>query len=490
MNDNFLKTNEARVNRIIAVILWIIFLGATFFVFQKLVLGEVFGSLLVELLISTFFILRKKRPRLTTALLLMAILTCTVPYLHSSYSGMIIIIVLCVVSLYLNRVLLYTFGFSYNIAYSVIYYADHHTFDISFFISLGFILLTVTALYFVVKRSTDLFRLSIQKEIEAKELFRSLNHMVQVISESTFSLGCEISNCNQDIGALKSSSNTIASSVQEVTEGVIDQSESITQIREMIHQADERITEINLLVKSLSDTSNITSQAVYDGSEKIDQMGKQMNIINLAVTESLGTVEELNRSMDDVNNFLAAIKQISDQTNLLALNANIEASRAGEAGAGFAIVANEIKKLADQCLDTVKQIDKIIHNIQGKTQLVFDKANNGSAAARKGDAITGQVLESFENMKESFKRIDGYIEQELTMTDSVSTIFTQIRHQAGMISDISQKHSAAMEEMLATTEEQDSNIEVIYESVSNMNCSGKKLEELIEKGKESNHRQA
>lgn len=484
MNDNFMKTNEAKVNKIIASILWIIFIGSTYFVLKKQVLGEVYGSLFVELVFSTFFIFKKKHQHLTISILLMGVLTCTIPYLSTSSAGMIIMIVLCVVSLYLNKVLLYLFGFSYNFAYIVIYYANNHKYDSTFFSTLGFIILTIAALYFVVKRSTDLIQLSIRKEAEAKELLGSLNHMVSVINDSTSSLSVDITNCNQDIGTLKDISNTMAINVQEVTEGVTNQSESLTNISDMMNKVDEKMFEINHLSKSLADTSVNTSQVVYHGSEKINQMGKQMNIINSAVTDALTTVEELNKSMDEVNSFLSAITQISDQTNLLALNANIEAARAGEAGVGFAVVANEIKKLADQCLNTVKQIDKIIHDIQSKTQLVFEKANNGSIAAKDGEDITRQVLESFDNIKSSFKSIDGYIINELNMTDIVSTIFTQIRVQTENISDISQKHSAATQEMLATTQEQDANIEVIYKTIGNINNSSKDLQELIEKGKE------
>lgn len=480
MNDNFMKTNTVKVNKIIATILWVIFIGSTFFVFKKQVRPEAYASLFIELAISTFFIFKDKFQKTTTAILLMAILTCSVPYIETSSAGMIIMIVLCVISLYLNKALLYIFGFLYNFAYIVIYFSRNHNFDLPFYISLGFILLTVVTLYFVVKRSTDLIQLSLQKEAEAKELLNSLDHMVHVIHENTSSLSDDITNCNNDIGTLKNISNTMAINVSDVTEGVVHQSESITQISAMMNQADEKMSEINKLAIKLADTSENTSQVVIQGSSRINQMGHQMNIINSAVSESLATVEELNKSMDDVNNFLSVINQISNQTNLLALNANIEAARAGEAGAGFAIVAIEIKKLAEQSSNMVDQIDKIIHEIKEKTQLVYEKANNGSNAVIEGESITKQVLESFDNIRFTFKNIDEYIVHELNMTDNVSGIFTQIREQAETISSISQKHSATTQEMLATTQEQNANIEIIYESIRNINKSSLRLQDLIE----------
>ncbi|PWW33555.1 methyl-accepting chemotaxis protein (MCP) signaling protein [Paenibacillus pabuli] len=180
-----------------------------------------------------------------------------------------------------------------------------------------------------------------------------------------------------------------------------------------------------------------------------------------------------------MNTFLTAINQISDQTNLLALNANIEASRAGEAGAGFAVVANEVKKLAQECSNTVKQIDEIIHNIKRKTQLVVEKATNGSEAVQEGKAISIQVLESFDNIKSTFEHIDQYIAKELDMTDQMSLIFNRVRQQVDHISNISQKHAAATEDVLATTQEQKSNMDVIYEFMGKINHSSIRLQDLI-----------
>lgn len=389
--------------------------------------------------------------------------------------------VLCIVSLYLNKAMLYSFGGVYSGSYIIIYYSHNHKFDTDFFTTLGFIALTGLTLFFVCKRSADLINVSIEKESHAKELLKSLENMVSIVEDNTVSLSKDIYGCNERIGILKENSNTLSVAANEITNGVMDQSEGINNISEMMNKADDNMLEINNLSKCLADISANTNQIVFESSEGISNMDKQMEIINVAVGESLATVQDLNNSMDEVNTFLSSITEISEQTNLLALNASIEAARAGESGRGFAVVADEIKKLAEQSANSVKQIDNIISDIKDKMDSVIKKGNDENIAVKEGETITSMVHEGFEKIKLSFKNIDENISKELKMTESVSSIFTGIRKQAEIIASISEEHSASIEEMLATTEEQNVSIEDIYELTKNINNSSVKLQELIEK---------
>ncbi len=480
MQDAFVKSNMVKVNRIINVLMGTVLIISVFLLFAKQVRPEVVGSLFLELFIATVLVVRKKKPMLATAILLLSILTFTTPYIGSGISGMLIMVVLCVLSLYLNKILLYSMGNLYVISYVIIYYSNVHKFDGNLFATLAFVGITEIVLYFVCSRSAGLIQLSNKNEAEAKKLLEEMDNIVNVIQENSVSLSNDIINCDKDISTLKDISNTMAVSIKNVTEGVANQSHSITYISDMMNRADEQMTEINDLSGDMSKTSQDTSRIVKQNSDRINQMGMQMKIIHTAVQESLETVEALNQSMMEVNNFLSAINQIAAQTNLLALNASIEASRAGEAGAGFSVVASEIKKLAEQSTNTVKHIDSIINDIQAKTELVFKKAGQGTSAVKEGELITNEVLNSFENIKTAFTNIDMYIEKEFEMTETVSSIFKEIREQSETISGISVKHIENTEEMFAITEEQNSSIDVIYDSIRNISNSGIKLRNLTE----------
>lgn len=481
MKINFVKKNADKVNKIIAGILWLVLAVSTVLLFFNVIRLEVYGSFFLELSIASILIRIKKFHTATIAVLFLAILTYTIPYIGTSYSGMVIMSVLCIISLYLNKAILYSFGSLYSISYIIIYYSKHHVIDRTFMTTLALVALTVIALYFVCKRSVDYIQISIQKEEETKELLDSLNNIVQVIHENTTLLNSGISSCNKDISALRNQSNIISGNVNDVTDGISKQSESLFQINDMMDNADRNMKEINMLSKRLEEISKNTNQIVEQGSDSINQMGKQMDIISITVSETVDTIEKLNVSMDDVNNFLTEIKQISSQTNLLALNASIEAARAGEAGAGFTVVSNEIKKLAEQSSNTVVRIDNILNNIKENTMHVSEKALNGNLAVQEGNSMVQQVLLSFENIEEAFKQIDMNIEHELEMTDMENEIFLHIQDQLQNISSISYKHVQAMEDMNKTIHEQNENVEIIYQSIGNIDSSSKKLQNLIEK---------
>lgn len=484
MNDNIHKYSQ-KVNKIIAAVA---FLGAIVLLLLRAT-GESESFSIFKILycasvaIALVFIYKEVFTKAASYILMLSLffLTCNNVFDSSGVNiydaSMTIVVAVSASALYLNKVVLLINGAIYNVIFIAAQLLQGDI-EIALVLKIEFIILM---LFFICKWGNELIKAAEQKEIQATELLHSLDNALKVVGENTISLNNDIADCNKNVGKLKDISNTMTTTVQEVTAGVVSQAESISRISEMMINADNKVSEINSFSKKLADTSLNTSQIVRDGTDRINQMEKQIELINAAATESLTTVRKLDTSMDDINHFLAGINQIADQINLLALNAAIEAARAGESGKGFAVVAEEVRKLAEQSSNTVKEIDKIIGDIKDKTRLVLEKVEKGSIAAKEGETITEQVNEGFEKIKLSFRSIDEYISNEFRMIENVSSIFAQIRIQAESIASISEEHSAATEEMLAITNEQNASIENIYELMQNINSSSTRLQEIIPK---------
>lgn len=187
-------------------------------------------------------------------------------------------------------------------------------------------------LFFMAKSGSS-FILSISdKERKTQAALYELQNNISLIKTSTDSLNKDISSSSASLESIKEASNTMTATVQHVTNGVVEQSKSISDITDLMNKADNYISASREAAKSMNNISSKASQIVINTAEKIEKMDMQMNIISNSSVQSLATVQELQQNMDEVNNFLSGITQIADQTNLLALNAAIEAARAGESG--------------------------------------------------------------------------------------------------------------------------------------------------------------
>jgi methyl-accepting chemotaxis protein len=339
---------------------------------------------------------------------------------------------------------------------------------------IGIILLLITI-------SGRALTLSVSKEGQkANQSLLELNSTVKTIDSNTASLVNDIASCYDNLKLVKSSNDIMTSTLQEVITGVTNQTESIDQIYNLINTADEKAKETQKTSKRLAGISNNTSTTVMDGSEKIKQMSLQINIISSSVTESVSKVKDLLNNAKQINNFLTNIIDISEQTNLLSLNASIEAARAGEAGKGFTVVAEQIRKLAEQSALTVKQIEGIMGQINSESEIVLEKIQNSNVAIQTGEVIVNDVDKSFVNIQQAFHDIDSHIITVSDMIENTTDIFNTIRKESEGMASISEEHSAATEEMVSNMEEQINNVNDITNLMKHINNSSENLRNIIQ----------
>ena len=352
--------------------------------------------------------------------------------------------------------------------------------DYSFLQVFLFANLVVLILFFINKWGTELVKSSAEDSRRANNSLESLNRTMKSIETNTTSLNRDISDCNSGLQIVKEISTGMMTTLREVTKGVVDQAKSISQINEMMGNAETQMGETKAISTQMGEVSENASKVVLEGSKKIKLMEKQISIISMAVTESVSTIEELQKNIHKINDFLTSITQISDQTNLLALNAAIEAARAGESGRGFAVVADEVRKLAEESTNTVDQINEIVNQINNKSGNVLEIARSGQASAREGETIVQEVNNSFENIMLTFKEIDSNVSKELNMMMKTTQLFSGIGQEIESIASISEEQSASIEEILATMEEQDGGIEKIYLSMKEISSSSDRLQKITE----------
>ena len=232
--------------------------------------------------------------------------------------------------------------------------------------------------------------------------------------------------------------------------------ESAVSIAEMVTGID-RITADN---EALRSSSAAVSRLVDEGATFMNDFTHQMQSIRTTMGHSTGIIREMETHSEQIRTVTALITGIADQTNLLALNAAIEAARAGEHGKGFSVVAEEVRKLAEQSKQSAAEIgrmmDAMIHNVGQAVTSTEDSSQRvqaGLAVTEKTGAVFSSIEDAAVDMSQKLSTVSIAIEHIRTMTDKVASESASIEELAGQSAIEAQSISAATEEQLATTEE-------------------------------------
>lgn len=247
-------------------------------------------------------------------------------------------------------------------------------------------------------------------------------------------------NLRETIGKVKESAGEVASASDDIfnltnysSSGAEKQTSQITQVVTAVGEMSSTVLEVAKNSADASGSASRAKESAIAGSKVVQSSLESMIRIANSVEISAKTIKELGKTSTHIGEIVAVIDDIADQTNLLALNAAIEAARAGEQGMGFAVVSNEVKKLAERTTQATKEIADRISKIQKDTM----------------DAVAA--------MDEWNKEVKEGVEFSSSAGESLKQIVSLVQNVTDMISQI----ATATEEQSAATEEISSNIENI-----------------------------
>ena len=252
---------------------------------------------------------------------------------------------------------------------------------------------------------------------------------------------------------LSSASSDVSHAIQEVAEGITNQANDILEITNYMASLAEEIEGIHTKMDVVKFNVDEAESKASVEKENIDNILVSFSNLKEGFNEVIEKVNILSASISQIGNITEVINGISDQTNLLALNAAIEAARAGEAGKGFTVVAEEVRKLAQESRFATEKISLLVNSITSETEEVNKTSRDVEGLITSQVKAVGQTTDSLKDIVNAFSNITPLIDDTYKYIDSTLNSKEIVVEKIEGISTVSQEVSASSEEIAAATED-------------------------------------
>jgi methyl-accepting chemotaxis protein len=252
---------------------------------------------------------------------------------------------------------------------------------------------------------------------------------------------------------LASAAEQLSASSSQISAGTDKQASQTEQIATSMEEMSATVIDIAKNASEAAGAANNATQSAGKGGEIVRNTVDGMNRIAGAVRESASTIEALKRSSEQIGEIIGVIDEIADQTNLLALNAAIEAARAGEQGRGFAVVADEVRKLAERTTKATREIAEMIKSIQSETGGAVSAMESGSQEVEKGVTLANEAGEALHQIVEQVNKVTDMVQQIATSTEEQSAAAEEISSNVESVATIARESTTGIEQSTGAAQE-------------------------------------
>jgi methyl-accepting chemotaxis protein len=276
-------------------------------------------------------------------------------------------------------------------------------------------------------------------KLNVNQLGESLSNVINQVSEA--------------VSATASASSEISSSTEQMAAGAQEQTQQATEVAGAVEQMTKTIIETTQNATTASQLAKHAGDTAIAGGKIVEETVAGMIRIADVVKKSADTVEALGRSSDQIGEIVQVIDDIADQTNLLALNAAIEAARAGEQGRGFAVVADEVRKLAERTTKATKEIATMIKQIQKDTSGAVESMSLGTNEVESGKLLAAKAGVSLKEIIAGATTVVDTISQVAAASEEQSSASEQISKNIEAISSVTQESAAGTQQIARAAED-------------------------------------
>jgi twitching motility protein PilJ len=249
-------------------------------------------------------------------------------------------------------------------------------------------------------------------------------------------------------------------SMTQLAQSAADQSQSIATALRSVEVMAKSIQTVASSAQNAATIAREASASASQGGTAMEETVSSINTLRSNVAETAKKVKHLTESAQEISKIVALISEISAKTNLLAFNASIEAVRAGENGEGFKIVADEVRRLAEQVTGATKEIEQLVTGIQSETADVLTMMERGTAQVVKSTQLVGETRQTLTNLVTISQQIDGLVASisdnttsQISQADEVSQTMDSIAQLAANTTSESERTSGILKQLVAVAED-------------------------------------
>jgi methyl-accepting chemotaxis protein len=330
--------------------------------------------------------------------------------------------------------------------------------------------------------------LPIQSHDEIGQLTQTFNQMTESLRSVVVNLGAisdHVASASEELSASTGESsratNQVVLSIQEVASGSEQQVESSENTTTLIEKIDQDIQDIAQSSRMVSESSRLTTAEAQQGKEAIENVMNQIAAIHESVSLSSQVVQSLGGRSDEIGQIVSVITDISNQTNLLALNAAIEAARAGEHGRGFAVVADEVRKLAEQSKLSAEQISTLIQQIQQETKEAVRVMSEGTSNVSIGMNVAQTADAAFHKIHDAVAQVATQIQEVFATSQKMAKDSQEVASSVRELSGIAKNSSAFTQEVASASQQQLASMEEIASSAESLSEMAQEIQDALAK---------